>query len=94
MIGNTHTFQQTLANGVCFRRFGAARSQNIVCMCIGLKYKKRTQHEPIITCPLFEGRPSFKLWSDSDCEFSLYPNTCNTCININTRNFLFARIPE
>ena len=41
--------------------FGAARSENIVCMCIGLKYLKRTPNEPIITCPLFEGRPSFKL---------------------------------
>ena len=39
-------------DGVCFGRFAASRHENIICMCIGLKYLKRTQIEPIITRPV------------------------------------------
>jgi len=47
--------------GVCFGRFAASRNENIICMCIGLKYLKRTQNKPIITCPVKVDALSCKL---------------------------------
>jgi len=35
-----------------FWSFAASRNENTICMCVGLKYLKRTQNEQIITCPL------------------------------------------
>ena len=48
-------------DGVCFGRFAASRHENIVIMCIGLKYLMRTQNKPIITRPVKVDDPSCKL---------------------------------
>ena len=42
-------------------RFAASRHENIIGMCIGLKYLKRTQNKPIITRPVKVDDPSCKL---------------------------------
>ena len=42
-------------------RFAASRHENIIGMCIGLKYLKRTQNEPIKTRPVKVDDPSCKL---------------------------------